>query len=411
MGFILGFIITIAEPDLMILANQVEQASGGIINRYTILIVVSIGVGIMVALGFFRILYDFKMNVQFTILYGMIIFLALFVSEEFLAIAFDSSGATTGAMTTPFFLALAYGVSKLKGSGTSEEDSFGMVGIASAGPIFGVMLMSIISGVSKIQGEAEIVISAEGILGPFLEQIPIMFKDSVMAVLPLTILFIVFNRLFIKIKRRDLRKIYLGLIYTFIGLVTFLVGVNAGFMDLARVIGSEVAAKSGVMLVGLGFLLGMVVVLAEPAVYVLSKQVEDVTGGSISRKMILTTLSIGVACAVGLSMIRILFPAVKLWMFIIPGFIISVILSYKVPPIFVGIAFDSGGVASGPMTATFILALSQGAAEMIPTANVLVDGFGVIAMVAMTPVLAIHILGLIYQRNLDKGGEAIDQIN
>lgn len=404
MGFLLGFLITVAEPDLMILANQVEQASGGMINRYSILLVVSTGVGIMVAIGFFRILYDFKMSKLFTILYALIIVLSLFVSEEFLAIAFDSSGATTGAMTTPFFLALALGVSRLKGSDKAEEDSFGMVGIASAGPIFGVMLMSIISGVSKIQGEAELVVQKEGVLAPFIAEIFPVARDGFMAVMPLLILFVVFNILFLKVQKKEVRKIYFGVLYTFLGLVIFLIGVNAGFMDLARELGRAVAEKSGVLLVVLGFLFGMVVVLAEPAVYVLSKQVEEVTAGSIPRKILLITLSIGVACAVGLSMVRILFPAVKLWMFIIPGFIISVILSYKVPPIFVGIAFDSGGVASGPMTATFILALSQGAAEMIPTANVMVDGFGVIAMVAMTPVLAIHILGIIFQRRSMKGG-------
>ncbi len=404
MGFLLGFLITVAEPDLMILANQVEQASGGMINRYSILLVVSTGVGIMVAIGFFRILYDFKMSRLFTILYALIIMLSIFVSEEFLAIAFDSSGATTGAMTTPFFLALALGVSRLKGSDKAEEDSFGMVGIASAGPIFGVMLMSIISGVSKIQGEAELVVQKEGVLAPFIAEIFPVARDGFMAVMPLLILFVVFNILFLKVQKKEVRKIYFGVLYTFLGLVIFLIGVNAGFMDLARELGRAVAEKSGVLLVVLGFLFGMVVVLAEPAVYVLSKQVEEVTAGSIPRKILLITLSIGVACAVGLSMVRILFPAVKLWMFIIPGFIISVILSYKVPPIFVGIAFDSGGVASGPMTATFILALSQGAAEMIPTANVMVDGFGVIAMVAMTPVLAIHILGIIFQRRSMKGG-------
>lgn len=404
MGFLLGFLITVAEPDLMILANQVEQASGGMINRYSILLVVSTGVGIMVAIGFFRILYDFKMSRLFTILYALIIMLSIFVSEEFLAIAFDSSGATTGAMTTPFFLALALGVSRLKGSDKAEEDSFGMVGIASAGPIFGVMLMSIISGVSKIQGEAELVVQKEGVLAPFIAEIFPVARDGFMAVMPLLILFVVFNILFLKVQKKEVRKIYFGVLYTFLGLVIFLIGVNAGFMDLARELGRAVAEKSGVLLVVLGFLFGMVVVLAEPAVYVLSKQVEEVTAGSIPRKILLITLSIGVACAVGLSMVRILFPAVKLWMFIIPGFIISVILSYKVPPIFVGIAFDSGGVASGPMTATFILAMSQGAAEMIPTANVMVDGFGVIAMVAMTPVLAIHILGIIFQRRSMKGG-------
>lgn len=243
--------------------------------------------------------------------------------------------------------------------------------------------------------------------GPFLEAIGHTAFESLMAITPIVITFLIFNKIFFKIDKKIFRKTMVGVLYTFLGLVLFLIGVNTGFMDLARIMGQTIASMdaAAVILPILGLILGMVVVLAEPAVYVLSNQVEEVTTGSISRKMILITLSIGVAIAVSLSMVRILVPWLRLWMFIVPGFLLALAMSFKVPEIFVGIAFDSGGVASGPMTATFILALSQGVAESVPTANVLVDGFGIIAMVAMTPVVAIMVLGRIYDRKRRKGLE------
>ncbi len=398
LGFILGFLITIAEPDLQILADQVNLASGGIVPSSLILIVVSIGVGIMVGIGLLRILYGKPLNKIFTLVYIIIFILGLSVSEEFLAISVDASGATTGAMTTPFILALGYGVSQLKGGKTSEEDSFGMVGLASAGPIFAIMIMSIVAGLTNIQGETEAFISNVGILTPYLNIFPQLLKESVVTLLPLSILFLIFDKTKFKLSKKNKNTILKGLLYTYIGLTLFLVGVNAGFMEVGRVMGEGIASLSNSwMLPVIGFLLGMVVVLAEPAVYVLTEQVEEVTAGHIKKKVILITLSMGIALAVTMSMLRIMIPSLKLWHFLLPGFAIAAFLSYKVPPIFVGIAYDSGGVASGPMTATFVLAFAQGASSIIPTANVMVDGFGVIAMVAMMPLVAIQVLGLIFK--------------
>lgn len=398
LGFILGFFITIAEPDLQILASQVNLASGGIVPASLILIVVSIGVGIMVAIGLLRILYGKPLNKIFTITYFIIFVLGIIASEEFLAISVDASGATTGAMTTPFILALGYGVSQLKGGKTSEEDSFGMVGLASAGPIFAIMIMSIVSGITNIQGEAEAFIPNIGILAPYLNAFPKLLREGIVTLLPLLILFLIFDKSRFKLNKKNKGIILKGLLYTYIGLTLFLVGVNAGFMEVGRTMGEGIANSNYPwMLPIIGFLLGMVVVLAEPAVYILTEQVEEVTAGHIKKKVILVTLSIAIAIAVSMSMLRIMIPSLKLWHFLLPGFGIAVFLSYKVPPIFVGIAFDSGGVASGPMTATFILAFAQGAANIIPTANVLVDGFGVIAIVAMMPLVAIQLLGLIFK--------------
>lgn len=404
LGFILGFLITIAEPDLQILASQVNIASGGIVSNTLILIVVSAGVGLMVAIGLIRILYGHPINKYFTITYFIIFLLGLRVSQEFLAISVDASGATTGAMTTPFILALGYGVSRLKGGKTSEEDSFGMVGLASVGPILAVMLMSIVRRLTDIQGEVEAFIPNTGIFGPYIEIFPQILKESVFTLLPLLILFLIFDQVRFKLNNKSRGLILKGLLYTYIGLTLFLVGVNAGFMEVGRIMGEGIANYYSWLLPIIGFLLGMVVVLAEPAVYVLTEQVEEVTAGHIKKRVILLTLSIGIAFAVAMSMLRIMIPSLKLWHFLLPGFAIAAFLSYKVPPIFVGIAYDSGGVASGPMTATFVLAFAQGAAGAIPTANVLIDGFGVIAMVAMTPLVAIQILGYIFKVKAQKGG-------
>ena len=405
LGFLLGFFITIAEPDLQILAKQVNMASGGIVSNTLILIVVSIGVGIMVGLGLIRIIYGIPLNKSFTLTYAIILILGLFVSEEFLAISVDASGATTGAMTTPFILALGYGVSQLKGGDTSEEDSFGLVGLASGGPIFAIMIMSIVKRLTNIQGEVETFILNTGIIRPYLQVFPGLLKESVLTLLPLLILFLIFDKARFKLNKTNRNNILKGLFYTYIGLTLFLVGVNAGFMEIGRVMGEGIANISPWMLPVIGFLLGMVVVLAEPAVYVLTEQVEDVTAGHIKKKVILIALSAGIAFAVSMSMMRIMIPGLKLWHFLLPGFALAVFISYKVPPIFVGIAFDSGGVASGPMTATFILAFAQGAANAIPTANVLIDGFGVIAMVAMTPLVAIQILGMAFKARAGKDGK------
>lgn len=397
LSFLLGFLITVAEPDLLILGSQVSVASGGVLNASFIVYMVSIGVGVMVSFGVFRLLRDKPLNVFMAITYGIIFILAFFVSEEFLAISFDASGATTGALTTPFILAISLGLSAVKGGKHSEANSFGLVGIMSAGPILAISVVSILSGQKNIQGEMGEFIAAKGILGPILSVIPTIFIESLAALLPITVLFFVLNFIKFKTPGKELFTIIKGLVLTLAGLVFFLTAVNSGFMDMGRVIGMEIAKTSRWLLVATGFIMGLIVVLVEPAVHVLSEQIEEVTGGYIPRNLIRMTFSIGVAIAIALSMLRIIIPEVKLWYFLIPGFAIAILLSFNVDPVFVGIAFDAGGVASGPMTATFVLAFAQGAALHIDTADVLVDGFGVIAMVAMAPVLSIMVLGTAFR--------------
>ncbi|MDO5713497.1 MAG: DUF1538 domain-containing protein [Tissierellia bacterium] len=405
-GFGLGFLVSVAEPDLLILADQVSLAMNQMISPAVIVIVVSLGVGLIMAYGFLRILYSISISKSFIIIYGCILVGLIFVAEPFHSIAFDASGATTGAMTTPFILAMGLGVSMLKGHAAGEKDSFGLVGFASCGPIIAIMILNVVLGVKEIHGPEEVFQPEGGILAPFLQAFGNMGKEALTALFPIFMVFLVMNHLRFKLHKRNLRPILAGMLYTFLGLVLFLVGVHAGFMDLARIMGQQLATmdSKNILLPVLGFILGMVVVLAEPAVYVLSNQVEEVTSGSIPRKLILAALSIGVAFAVSLSMIRILIEPLKLWMILVPGFIFALVLSRKVPDLFVGIAFDSGGVASGPMTATFILALAQGVAETLPHANVLNDGFGIIATVAMTPIIMIMLVGYIYEKKSQKEG-------
>ena len=405
-GLVLGFFISVAEPDLQILAGQVDSVTLGLISKGSIVVVVSIGIAIMLAIGLIRIVYNFPLYKLLTILYGIIFLIAIFVSPEFLAISFDASGATTGALTVPFILALAIGVSKLKkDSKSSEKDSFGLVAIASTGAIISVMIMSVLSKTDKIAGSLAKEIPSASIIYPFIHELPIIAVEILIAILPILITFLLLQKISFKLPKKEIIRILVGILFTFGGLVLFLVGVNAGFMNAGSALGFSIASldnKAYVVIVG--FILGVVTILAEPAVYVLTHQIEEVTSGYVKRKVVMITLTIGVGIAVALSMIRILVPELQLWQILLPGYLISIVMSYFVPKLFVGIAFDSGGVASGPMTATFILAYAQGAAESIEGANVLVDGFGIIAMVAMIPLIALQILGFIFKIKSKKGG-------
>lgn len=406
-GLILGFLISIAEPDLHILAGQIDSVTSGVISKFSIVVVVSVGIAIMLTLGLFRIVFNKPLYKLLTVIYFVIFVFSLFTSSEFLAISFDASGATTGAMTVPFILALAVGVSSLKKDGkASEKDSFGLVAIASTGAILSVIIMSILTKSDKITGSLENnTFISNSIIAPFLHEIPIVMYEVFIALVPMLVLFIIFNKISFKLTKKSYFKILKGLAYTFIGLTLFLSGVNAGFMDVGSAVGYSVASlENKSFLVIVGFVLGLVTVLAEPAVYVLTHQIEDITSGYVKRKMVLVALSIGVGFAVALSMIRIIVPEIRLWHYLLPGYIISIAMAYLVPKLFVGMAFDSGGVASGPMTATFILAFANGAAEAIEGANVLVDGFGMISMVALTPIIALQILGLIFKFKSAKEG-------
>lgn len=378
-GIFIGFIISIAEPDLLILANQVRSAIG--FPSLIIVAIISVGVGLMISIGLYRIFKEIRISKLMIIIYGSIFILMLIANDLGHAIAFDASGATTGAMTTPFIISLGLGVSKLKGEKKGEENSFGLVGIASTGPILAGLLMSLSINSSNVVIE-DLAHGSAIVSG---------LKSATFAIVPISLVFIIMDKLFFKIKNK--KTINIGLIYTYIGLIIFLASVEGGFMELARVMGENYADFKFVPLIG--FILGFLVVLAEPAVFVLSEQVEEVTGGSIHKSSIMKALSIGVAFAVMIAMFRIKIEGFKLWMLIVPGFLLALILSRNVPQLFVGIAFDSGAVASGPMTATFILAFFQGVAGNVA------DGFGVISFVALIPVITIMIMGYFYKEAIE----------
>jgi len=407
LSFFIGFSITVAEPDLLILGQQISDATGGVLGSQTIVVVVSIGVGVMVALGVYRVMKGVALKWFFLAVYAVITLLSVFADSTFLAMSFDASGATTGALTTPFVLALSTSVSAKKGGKRAEDDSFGLVGAMSTGPILAVMMMSLVQS-STFQSNDEVYQYTEGIINPFIANIGHTVQESVVSLIPILILFALVIYFYRRINKGELRRIAVGVVYVLIGLTFFLIGVNQGFMDMGRYLATELATKHESLLPWIGLVMGLVVVLAEPAVHVLGDQVEDVTGGHIPNKLLLFSLSIGVGLAVMMSMLRIMVPGVELWHFLLPGFGLSILLSFYVPNLFTGIAFDAGGVASGPMTATFILAFAQGVATTLPQADVLVDGFGIIAMVAMTPVLMVQVLGLIYKLRV-KDNKAIDK--
>jgi len=406
-GLVLGFFISVAEPDLHILANQVTFVTDGAIDKWGLVLAVSGGVGALVAVGLSRVLFNFPLYKLLTVLYGMIFILSLFAPRMMLAIAFDASGATTGAMTVPFLLSLAMGVSAMKKDGkASEKDSFGLVATASAGAIIAVLVMSLFA--RRMDFAATIDLStkpAAYLIEPFVYQLKHQALEATLAILPMLVVLLLTRSSVLKLKKKTFLRLMRGFAYTWAGLVLFLAGVNAGFMLVGRQIGEKLAQmESKLPLIAFGFVLGLMTILAEPAVHVLTRQIEDVTSGSIRRQAITVALSLGVGTSVLLSMLRILIPPLQLWHILLPGYIAAIILAHRGSKLFVGIAFDFGGVASGPMTATFILAYAQGAANAYHSADVLIDGFGVIALVALTPVLTLQILGLIYRKkSLERG--------
>ncbi|HZK21204.1 MAG TPA: DUF1538 domain-containing protein [Oscillospiraceae bacterium] len=406
-GLFLGFFISVAEPDLHILAGQVSTVTSGLVSKFVIVIVVSIGVAALVSLGLIRIVKNIPLRITFTVIYAVIFGLAIFTSPEFLAISFDASGATTGALAVPFMLALAMGISNLKkGSKASEDDSFGLVGLASSGAIIAVMVMNIISKSDRMTGSLEFSDTvSNSLFAPFIESLTTILYEVSLALAPILIIFLLFQKFSFKMPKSTFIKTLFGLALMFSGLILFLLGVNAGFMEVGSIVGYTLASMdSSIYVILAAAVIGMVTILAEPAVLVLTQQTEEVTSGYVKRGIVMVSLSLGVALAVALAIIKILVPSVHLWHYLLPGYIISIILSYLTPNLFVGIAFDSGGVASGPMAATFILAFAQGVAKAVPTADVLVDGFGIIAMIAMTPLLALQILGLVFKLKSKKEG-------
>ena len=393
-GFLLGFLITISEPDLQVLANQVPS-----IPNQTLIFSVAAGVGLFLVFAFLRMLIGISLPKMLVVFYSIVFILAAFVPKEFLAVAFDSGGVTTGPMTVPVIMALGVGVASIRGDRHAADDSFGLVALCSVGPILAVLTLGILFNASEstyIPPVIPDIGDSVELWQLFHEGLPTYLEEIAVSLLPIIVMFGVFQLVALKLDRRTLGRIAVGLAYTYVGLVLFLTGANIGFMPAGNYLGQVLAGQSfRWLLIPIGMLIGYFIVKAEPAVYVLNKQVEEVTDGAISAQAMGTALSIGVSLSVGLAMVRVLTGISILW-FLIPGYAFAIGISFVVPKLFTAIAFDAGGVASGPMTATFLLPLAQGACVAVG-GNIVTDAFGVVAMVAMTPLITVQLMGLIAQ--------------
>ena len=392
-SFLLGVAITMAEPDLQVLATNVPA-----IDKTVLIVTVSVGVGLFLMLCMVRILFSVSLRLLLIVFYALL-FLGAFLSDAgFLSVAFDSGGVTTGPMTVPFIMALGVGVASIRSDENAKADSFGLVALCSIGPVMAVMLLGAIyptdtqADVGMVIGGFETTVELGG---AYLRSLPTYMLEVAMALLPIFVFFLLFQVFSLRLRRLPLTKIVMGVGYTFLGLVLFLTGVNVGFSPLGYVLGKElVTSRLSALLIPLAMLMGWFIIDAEPAVHILNKQVEELTSGAISAKAMGLSLSVAVALANGLAMVRVL-TGLPILYFLLPGYAVALGLSFFVPRTFTAIAFDSGGVASGPLTATFMLPLAMGACTALG-GNVMTDAFGLVALVAMMPLITVQVMGGIY---------------
>lgn len=398
-SFIMGFAITISEPDLQVLAQQVPS-----IPNLVLILAVAIGVAIFLVIAILRMLFGIPLSRLLVLFYVAIFTLAAFVPADFLAIAFDSGGVTTGPMTVPFIMSFGIGIAAIRSDRHAADDSFGLVALCSIGPILAVLILGMIFNPESTEQVSEaipIIDNTVDLWNTFAVEFPTYIKEIAISILPIIVFYGIVQLFAREVNKRTLIKIAIGMAYTYVGLVLFLTGVNVGFMPAGNYLGQTIAGLPYAwIIVPIGMIIGYFIVLAEPAVFVLTKQVEEMTSGAISAKAMGMSLSIGVSVSVGLAMIRVLTGISILW-FLIPGYAIALILTFFVSKIFTAIAFDSGGVASGPMTATFLLPLAMGACEA-SGGNIITDAFGIVAMVAMTPLITIQTMGLIFKLKENK---------
>ena len=418
-AFLIGFIVTVAEPDVQVLADQVRGIAPNV-RKWGLILMIAVGVGFFVALGILRTVLSIPLNILLTVAYIAVFALAFFTPPAFQGVAFDSGGATTGPMTVPFIMALGVGVAAVRAKSdkngnikSSSDDSFGLTGIASIGPVLAVIVYGIIlsnqDSASSVEESSDTASAALSGLRVFLHLLPSIFKEVASAFAPLIGMAVVFQIFLLKMPPMQVARMVRGFVLSFFGLIVFLTGAQGGFMPAGEALGNVLgeASQTGTLwtalLVLVGVVFGAIIVSAEPAVWVLTDQVESISGGTIKRKVMLLALSAGVAISIGISMLRVLF-GFSLWYVLIPGYALALILSFLCPKLFTGIAFDSGGVASGPMTSTFILSFTLGASAS-SGGNPAVDAFGVIALVAMTPLIAIQILGIIFKIKTKRASE------
>ena len=392
-SFLLGVAITVAEPDLQVLAANVPD-----IDKTVLILTVSVGVGIFLMLCMVRILFGISLRLLLIVFY-VLVFLAAFLSDQgILAVAFDSGGVTTGPMTVPFIMALGVGVASIRSDENAKADSFGLVGLCSIGPIASVLLLGAIYRTQPAQAETQTVaaITDTVLLGrDYLHAIPEYLKEVTIALLPIVVFFLIFQLVSLRLRKLPFLRVMVGILYTYLGLVLFLTGVNVGFSPLGYVLGAALTEGWRIwLLIPLAMLMGWFIINAEPAVHILNKQVEDLSAGAISARAMGMSLSIAVSAAGGLAMLRVI-TGIPILYFLVPGYFIALALTFFVPRTFTAIAFDSGGVASGPLTATFMLPFAMGACQALG-GNVMTDAFGLVALVAMMPLITVQVMGAIY---------------
>lgn len=390
---VLGFLITVSEPDLQVLAEQVPTIPNAMLINC-----VGVGVGVFLSITLVRNKKDIPLRNLLWIFYILVVGTAFLAPNEFVPTAFDSGGVTTGPITVPFIMALGAGLASGKKGKHVGENSFGLVALCSIGPILSVLLLSIFYKPRPSTTVYEItdINTTTEAFRQFIREFPVYMEEVAKAFVPIVLVFVIFQIITRRFNIHNILKMSVGFIYTYIGLVLFLTGANVGFMPAGRLIGSKIAGGAfNNMLIPIGMIMGYFVVSAEPAVHSLKRQVSEITNGAISQKSVAVALSVGVSVSVGISMARVI-TGMPIMPFLIFGYAISLIISFFVPSIYTGIAFDSGGVASGPMTSTFILPFAMGACEAVG-GNLLTDAFGIVAMIAMTPLITIQVLGL-YER-------------
>ena len=394
---VMGVFITIAEPDLSVLASQVED----IINSTALKIAIGMGVGLFLVLAVLKVVFRTSLSNMLTFFYALLFALVTLIivqgKEGFLPLGFDSGGVTTGPITVPFIMALGLGVSTVLGDKRDRESSFGFIALCSIGPILAVMFLGLTASGNPTLPKDGAEFAAQYAL--HLRNAPSALlhtlKNVAVALAPIVIFFFVLQAIFMRSSKRRVKQIIIGIFYTYFGLVIFLTAVEIGFTCIGFKMGSQLAKADSWLVIILSFVLGLTVVLAEPAIHVLNKQVETVTGGAITKRSMLIALSVGVGTSIALSVVRVFFPFSILY-YLVPGYLLSLGLSFFVPKIYTAIAFDSGGVASGPLTSTFILPFVIGlcfATNGNSSSAVLTDAFGLVAMVAMTPLISIQSLG------------------
>ena len=402
LSFVIGIIVTIAEPDLQILAEQVpDVAEKTVLGNYLLILTVAVGVGIFLMIGMLRIVLRIPLHYLLIAFYVVAFVLSIFVSPDFWAVSFDSGGVTTGPMTVPFIMSLGVGVASIRSGKGSKDDSFGLVALSSVGPIIAVLILGIVfdlHDVEYVMTPLTQVSDTREVFVAYLQGFGSCAEEVAIALAPILAFFILFQIVARAFRRRQIVRILVGFVYTFVGLTLFLSGANVGFMPVGRTIGQGLASLwGGWLLIPVGMIIGYFVVAAEPAVHVLNKQVERMSAGAISSSAMMKGLCIGVCISLGLAMTRILTGINIMWI-LVPGYVIALVLTFFTPPLFTGIAFDSGGVASGAMVSAFVLPLAIGACSVLDPTTIMTQAFGCVAFVALTPLISIQILGIHYKR-------------